>query len=82
MYAFAGKIIRLTQADFNAWEKAYAYIDLRGQLQALDDWYASNLTGGDRKKWYERCSKALAKKNERGRAEARRDNSSDSDTIY
>ena len=68
-YAFAGKIIRLTQANFDTWAKAYQHIDLGAQLQALDDYYDRNLTGGDRKKWYERCSQALAKKNERARAD-------------
>ncbi|MCH7945416.1 MAG: helix-turn-helix domain-containing protein [Armatimonadetes bacterium] len=68
-YTFAGKIIRLTQANFDTWAKAYHHIDLGAQLQALDDYYDRNLTGGDRKKWYERCSQALAKKNERARAD-------------
>ena len=68
-YAFAGKIIRLTQANFDTWAVAYPNIDLRAQLQSLDDWYDCNLTGDTRKKWYERCSQALAKKNERARAE-------------
>ena len=68
-YAFAGKIIRLTQANFDIWAKAYSNIDLGAQLQALDDYYDRNLTGGDRKKWYERCSQALAQKHERARGE-------------
>ena len=68
-YAFSGKIIRLTHANFDTWAVAYSNIDLRAQLQSLDDWYDCNLTGGARKKWYERCSQALAKKNERARAE-------------
>ncbi len=69
-YAFAGKIIRLTQADFDKWTEAYPRIDLRAELQALDDWYDNNLTGGDRNKWFARCSQALAKKNRRVQAEA------------
>ena len=68
-YIFAGQIIRLTQANFDTWATAYPRIDLRAQLQALDDYYDRNLTGGDRKKWFARCSQALAKKNERARAE-------------
>ncbi len=68
-YTFAGKIIRLTQANFDTWANAYQHIDLGAQLQALDDYYDSHLTGGDRKKWFARCSQALAKKNERARAE-------------
>ncbi len=68
-YAFAGKIIRLTQANFDTWANAYQHIDLGAQLQALDDYYDNHLTGGDRKTWFARCSLALAKKNERARAE-------------
>ena len=68
-YTFAGKIIRLTQTNFDTWAKAYQHIDLGAQLQALDDYYDNHLTGGDRNKWYARCSQALAKKNERARAE-------------
>ena len=67
-YTFVGKIIRLTQANFDTWAKAYPLIDLGAQLQALDDYYDRNLTGGDRNKWFARCSQALAKKNERARA--------------
>ncbi len=67
-YAFVGQIIRLTQANFDTWAKAYPNIDLGAQLQALDDYYDRNLTGGDRNKWFARCSQALAKRNERARA--------------
>ncbi len=68
-YTFAGKIIRLTHANFDTWANAYQHIDLGAQLQALDDYYDNHLTGGDRNKWFARCSQALAKKNERARAE-------------
>ncbi len=67
-YAFTGKIIRLTQPDYDTWANAYPRIDLGAQLQALDDYYDNHLTGGDRNKWFARCSQALAKKNERARA--------------
>jgi predicted transcriptional regulator len=62
-YRFAGRVIRLTDEDYAAWEKAYPEIDLRSELQALDDYYDSNLSDADRKKWFPRCSAALAKKN-------------------
>ncbi len=67
-YIFAGQIIRLTQTNYDTWAKAYPLIDLGAQLQALDDYYDNHLTGGDRNKWFARCSQALAKKNERARA--------------
>ncbi len=68
-YTFAGKIIRLTQANYDTWATAYRHIDLGAQLQALDDYYDRNLPGGARNKWFARCSQALAKKNERARSE-------------
>ncbi len=80
-YTFAGKIIRLTQADYDTWAKAYPLIDLGAQLQALDDYYDRNLTGGDRKKWFARCSQALAKKNERARA-GQREEPKFNDGVY
>ena len=60
-YIFAGKIIRLTQANFDTWAKAYSNIELGAQLQALDDYYDRNLTGGDRNKWFARGSQAPAR---------------------
>ena len=81
-YTFVGKIIRLTQANFDTWAKAYSNIDLGAQLQALDDYYDRNLTGGARKKWYERCSQALAKKNERARAGQQREEPKFNDGVY
>ncbi len=83
-YTFAGQIIRLTPANFDTWLKAYRHIDLGAQLQALDDYYDSNLTGGDRNKWFARCSQALAKKNERARAaqSQRREEPKFNDGVY
>ncbi len=83
-YTFVGKIIRLTQANFDTWAKAYPLIDLRAQLQALDDYYDNHLTGGDRNKWFARCSQALAKKNERARAAqaGRREEPKFNDGVY
>ena len=83
-YAFAGRVIRLTRHDYDRWQVAYSHIDLRGELQALDDYYDANLSGGERKKWYPRCSQALAKRNERARSEAKAQHRDppDSDVIY
>ncbi len=82
-YTFVGKIIRLTQANFDTWAKAYSNIELGAQLQALDDYYDRNLTGGDRNKWFARCSQALAKKNERARAgQQQREEPKFNDGVY
>ena len=81
-YIFAGQIIRLTQTNFDTWAKAYPNIDLGAQLQALDDYYDRNLTGGDRNEWFARCSQALAKRNERARAGQQREEPRFNDGVY
>lgn len=68
-YAFVGNVIRLTRGDFDKWATAYSHIDLRAELQALDDFYDRELTGAARKKWFQRCSQALNNKNRKARAE-------------
>ncbi len=83
-YAFTGKIIRLTQADFDQWGKSFRHIDLRGALQSRDDWLVE-LPEHDRRRsssgWYRATSNWLTSRNEQASAEARRD-AVDSDTIY
>ena len=60
-YIYDGKIIKLVERDFNAWQKNYKHIpDLLAELQGLDDFYFSK---GITKDWYMRCSAALASKN-------------------
>ncbi len=81
-YTFAGQIIRLSQANFDTWAKAYPNIDLGAQLQALDDYYDRNLTGGDRNKWFARCSQALAKRNERAGQAQQREEPRFNDGVY
>jgi uncharacterized protein YdaU (DUF1376 family) len=58
---FAGKTIRLVEADFLNWKKLYNAIpDLTATLSALDDYY----TQENAKDWFVRCSGALAKKHQ------------------
>ncbi len=60
-YKFAGKTIRLTEADFNKWAEAYHAIpDLKAELQRMDDYY----TGEGVKAWFQRASNYLAKKHQ------------------
>ena len=48
-YAFDGKVIRLTHADFAKWNKTYHAIpDLRAELEVADAYYADKPP----KKWY------------------------------
>ena len=83
-YAFTGKIVRLTQTDFDQWEKSFRHIDLRGALQSRDDWLAE-LPKNDRRRsssgWYRPTSNWLASRNEQAATQARHDDA-DSDTIY
>jgi len=58
-YAFEGRVVRLTFADFRRWQNAYPDLDLRAQLTARDDW----LSGQDentRKRWFNSTSRWLA----------------------
>ena len=71
-YAFEGKLIRLNKPDFDRWLRAYPNIpDLMAELCAMDDWYDENLKGADRKKWFVRCSQALANRNAKHKSQAR-----------
>ena len=60
-YAFSGRVIRLSSADFTRWEKAYPSLDLRALLQNRDDWL-SEQPDTDRKRWFQSTSSWLAKK--------------------
>lgn len=55
-YAFDGKIIRLTEADFSEWQRTYYGIaDLRAELANYDLWLDEHTTGKERGKWYHRA---------------------------
>lgn len=72
-YAFEGRTIRLTQADYDRWRKRYFTItDLDGELGALDDWFESH-TDETRKKWFHITSASLNKKHQANLAKAAKD---------
>lgn len=59
-YAFIGKVIRLTVADFNDWQITFHGIaDLRAELANYDAWFDENVTGAQRKKWFHRTRQRL-----------------------
>jgi hypothetical protein len=62
-YAFCGRVIKLNQADFDRWQKAYSRIDLMAQLQARDDWLWLQ-DANAKKNWFKSTSNWLAKKSE------------------
>ena len=72
-YAFAGRVIRLNQRDFDCWRQAYRRIDLTQELTALDDWLAFQAPPEKRKSWFSLASGALRKKNEALRPRADED---------
>lgn len=63
-YAWAGKIIRLKQRDFDQWKSSYHGIaDIEGELRALDAWIASE-DQATRKRWFVVISGVLNKKHQ------------------
>jgi uncharacterized protein YdaU (DUF1376 family) len=63
-YAFEGRVIRLTEADFTRWKAAYSAIpDLRAELSSLDDWL-SGQPEEKRKRWFHTVSSALSRKHQ------------------
>ncbi len=74
LYAFAGRVVRLSAKDYNTWAKAfYAIHDFNAELTALDDYY-SDLPSEENKGWFHRCSSALAKKHQAIIAEKKKPN--------
>lgn len=60
-YAWAGKVIRLTKADYDKWRENYKLPNLDALLQQRDDWLAGQ-AGADQKKWFVTTSNWLAGK--------------------
>lgn len=63
-YRFAGKVIKLKEADFQQWETAYHAIDLYAHLTDLDAWLETDATANHRKKWFLVVSASLRKKHQ------------------
>lgn len=57
---FSGKVIRLNQADFAQWRRAYPDVDLMATLQARDDWLNTEADAKTRKRWFIATSNHLA----------------------
>lgn len=65
-YAFSGRVIRLTKADYGRWEKAYPLLDLTALLQSRDDWLHGR-PGPERKNWFNSTSSWLSRKQQEGK---------------
>jgi hypothetical protein len=62
-YKWEGKVIRLTEKDFNSWQANFSNLDLKAELQSLDDYYSKEGVTD----WFSRCSGALNKRNKESR---------------
>lgn len=60
-YYYNGRTIKLTKEDYDRWQNNYPNINLAKELPSLDDFY----TEAKERKWFIRCSQALANKNKK-----------------
>ena len=63
-YAFEGKVIRLTQVDFDRWRLAYPDLNLWGELMLRDDWLVKQ-PPDEQKRWFMSTSQYFIKQNEK-----------------
>lgn len=68
-YAFEGKIIKLTQVDFEKWQKAYPDLNLFAELLQRDDYLATQ-PPDEQKRWYMSTSAFFIKQNERRKTQS------------
>ena len=83
-YAFAGKVIKLSEKDLTTWRNSYSAIpDIRASLQSRDDWLATQ-PEGDQRKWFISTSVVLKREHERALADRERERGSQhaSGAIY
>jgi len=63
-YAFVGRVVRLSKADFDRWSSAYRHLELTAELIARDAYLAGpEVNDRDRKNWFTSTSKYLANRN-------------------
>ena len=63
-HVFAGRVVKLNQADFDRWRVAYHGIaDFQAALQAADDWIAGEGEKA-RSRWFSAVSSYLGKRHE------------------
>ncbi|MEZ0060883.1 hypothetical protein ABIF26_006426 [Bradyrhizobium elkanii] len=63
-YVFEGRVIRLSQEDYDKWRKVYSAIhDMRSALQSADDYYSENPPRDG--KWFFPVSRWLQKEHSR-----------------
>lgn len=67
---FSGRVIRLTKADFDRWQRSYPDLDLTAALQSRDDWLATAADQSAKAKWFMSTSNWLATKQKETRAQS------------
>lgn len=68
-YAFDGRVIKLSQADFDRWRKSYSALpDIGAALQAADDYYSEHPPKDG--KWFFPASKWLEREHNAAKAKA------------
>jgi uncharacterized protein YdaU (DUF1376 family) len=69
-YAWKGKVIRLTQADYNSWKRAFSNLNLDAELISRDAWLCEQT---DRKNWFARTARHFANLNAKATERAARE---------
>lgn len=67
---FCGRVIRLTKADFDRWQRSYPDLDLTAALQSRDDWLATAADKSAKAKWFMSTSNWLAAKQKETKAQS------------
>jgi hypothetical protein len=66
-YEFEGQVVRLTKRDFDAWQKAFSYLELRAELISRDNWLGEQ-PANVRKTWFQSTSTYLRNRNAEAKA--------------
>lgn len=75
VHHWRGKVIRLTQVDFDRWAEVFHAVDLPAQLLTIDEWLASDQASpGERKRWFHIVPNILRKRHEEALARKREAN--------
>lgn len=61
-YGFLGRVIKLTRADFDRWQRNYPDLDLAAALQSRDDWLTTDADKAAKVKWFISTSNWLSAK--------------------
>ena len=67
-YTFEGKVIRLTQKDFDNWQLAYPDLNLRAELMVRDNWL-SEQSDEEKKRWFISTQQFFIKQNEKRKSQ-------------